>query len=152
MTWNDLAPGRSWDSERRCITASDIRDFAVLSGDHNALHADESAARAAGFGGIIAPGALGVAVGTGLVSGLGLTRHSLIAMLALRWTFRAPVYGGDVLTARVSVSSRRRTSRDDRGVVTFALELVNQDGTVVQQGELVELVRTRSSLPQLERI
>lgn len=151
MTWDELAPGQAWESARRLVAAHDILAFARLSGDKHPLHLDDAAARAAGFGRSIAQGALGVALGTGLVSGLELTRDSLIAMVGLRWTFRAPIHAGDTVVARVAVRARRPSAQPGRGVVTFGVALVNQHGAVVQEGELVELLRTRAAIPQGER-
>jgi acyl dehydratase len=136
-----LTPGRELVSEPRTVSVTDIEAFAELSGDRNPLHLDAAAAREAGFAAPIAHGALGIAVATGLVSSLGITRGILVAMLELRWQFVAPVRAGDTLRARVTVDEVRATSRLDRRVVVLHIAVVDSAGEVRQRGELVELVR-----------
>jgi acyl dehydratase len=141
LAFDDFVPGREFDAGSRVVSDADLSAFAALSGDENALHVDEAYARTTPFGGRIAHGALGIAIGTGLVSRAGLTRSTLIALLELRWTFVAPIRPGDTVRARVRVVERRLSSAGDRGVVTFAIELGNQRGEVVQEGTLIELIR-----------
>jgi acyl dehydratase len=118
--------------------------FAQLSGDHNPLHEDDAYAAAAGFGGRIAHGVLGLAVVTGLLNQRGLTRGTLLAFLGLSWSFRRPVRPGDTLMVRVRVVSARESKQRDRGVVVLGVEAVNETGEVVQSGEFTLLVRRRS--------
>lgn len=125
----------------RAITDADIRAFAALSGDDNALHTDDAAARAAGFRSRIAHGMLGVAVASGLLAGTGLTRGVLIALAGVTWRFVAPIYPGDAIRLRVRVEDRRASSKRDRDVLRLSLALLNQDDDVVQEGEVTEVVR-----------
>ena len=136
-----LTPGTEHVSEPRTVTTADVAAFADLSGDRNPLHLDIAAARAAGFPAPIAHGALGIALATGLVSRMGITRGVLVAMLELRWQFVAPVIAGDTLRVRLTVTDIRTTSRADRRVVVMRIVLVNAADQVLQRGELVELVR-----------
>ena len=145
MFYEDFLRNARYESASRTISDADIRAFADLSGDHNALHLDPAAARAAGFDGPIAHGALGLAVATGLASGLNLTRGTLIALAEIAWRFRAPINPGDRVTLALTVTSCRRSSRPDRGVVKLAAELKNQEGVVVQEGTFVEIVRCRGA-------
>jgi len=91
---------------------------------------------------------LGVAVATGLLSQSGLTAGTLLALLELRWTFRAPIRPGDTVSARARVADRHTTSRPDHGVVRFAIELRNQRDDLVQEGELTELIKRPAPAPQ----
>lgn len=144
MLYEEFSAGQRFVTAEREVTDADVRVFADLSGDHNALHKDPAAARAAGFAGTIAHGALGLAVATGLASRLALTEGSLIALAEITWRFRAPLYPGDRVTLHLAVTSTRATSKPDRGVVVLAAELRNQDDLVVQEGEFVEIVKRRT--------
>jgi acyl dehydratase len=144
LHYEDFEPGRTYETERRRIDAADVTAFAQLSGDHNPLHEDDAYAAAAGFGGRIAHGVLGLAVVTGLLNQRGLTRGTLLAFLGLSWSFRRPVRPGETLKARVRVVSARESKQRDRGVVVLGVEAVNEAGEVLQSGEFTLLVRRRS--------
>jgi acyl dehydratase len=143
LFFEDFVNGRSYVTAPRTVTAADMAAFAALSGDDNAIHRDAVAAAAAGFAAPIAHGALGIAIATGLASQLGLTRGTLLALTGLSWRFRAPILDGDTVTLHLQVTGMRKTSTADRGLITLAAELKNQDGVLVQDGEFVELVRRR---------
>jgi len=143
LYFEDFTVGREFTSSPVQVTGDDIRRFADLSGDHNPLHLDPEAARAAGFPGTVAHGVLGIALATGLASRMELTRRSLVALVGITWRFRAPVFPDDRLTLHLRVAARRPTRRPGTGVVTLAAELRNQRGEVAQEGEFQELLRQR---------
>jgi len=143
LDYEDLAPGHTFETAARTVTEADVQAFAELSGDRNPMHLDPAFAARTSFGRPVAHGMLGLAVATGLVSALGLTRGTLIALVGVSWSFRLPVFYEDAVRVRLRVASRRASSRADRGLVTFAAEMLNQHGEVVQEGELVELVKRR---------
>lgn len=143
LYYEDLEPGRVLHAGSRTITDRDIEQFAALSGDRNPLHTDEAYARGTVFGSLVAHGALGIAVVTGLVSRAGFTRESLVALAGLSWRFRAPVRPDDTVTASLRVAERHDGGRPDRGTVVFAVTVRNQHGELVQDGELREVVRKR---------
>lgn len=70
----------------------------------------------------------------------------LDAVASLGWdmSFRAPVLAGDEVSAKFSVESKRATRNASRGIVSFEVELANQDGRIVQRG-LNRLMMTRKS-------
>ena len=63
-----------------------------------------------------------------------------IASLGWNWRFVAPIFARDRIGARISVAETR-TSRKGQGIVTLHLEVTQQEGRVVQQGETTLLVR-----------
>jgi acyl dehydratase len=135
--------GAEWETAAREITQGDVEAFAAVSGDRNPLHLDEAYAAGSVFGGRVAHGVLGLAVATGLLNQLGLTRGTLVALLGVRWDFRAAVRPGDVLRARLRVAEVRPSRQGGRGVVRLTVALVNQREEVAQEGELAMLVRGR---------
>jgi len=115
-------------SRSRVISARDIELFTELSGDENPLHYDADLAGRSRFGGIVVQG--------GVTSGL---LNAVVAeelpgpgsvFLEVAWRFRAPVRPGDVITARVEVTSVRQ----DKPVTGLATTITNQDGVVVLDG------------------
>ncbi len=147
LHFEEFWPGREFDCGERAVTDADIRAFAELSGDLNPLHLDDDYARQTPFGGRVAHGALGIALATGLMALKGLTAGTLVALLGIDWKFVAPIRPGDRLRLRLRVAAQRDLPGRNRGVVTFAAELANQAATVVQSGEIVELIRRAAADP-----
>lgn len=143
LYWEEFAAGGSWQTGERRLVAGDLAAYAELSGDGNPLHLDDGHARASGFEGRIAQGVLGLAVATGLLNRLGLTAGTLVALLGTRWRFERPLYPGTTVRVDLSLRSKRRTSRSDRGVVVLSGELRDAEGMVYQRGNLTLLVRRR---------
>jgi 3-hydroxybutyryl-CoA dehydratase len=141
LYWEEFTPGRRWRTADREIKRTDVAAFSALSGDENALHRDDAAARASGFDGVVAHGVLGVAVATGLINRLRLSAGTLVALLGTAWRFEQPIYPGTRVHVDVLVESRRETRQPDRGVVVLAAELATGDDAVLQRGELTLLVR-----------
>jgi acyl dehydratase len=140
LTYEELEPGREFRTGRRRVTQADVAAFAAVSGDQNPLHLDEAYAAASVFGRRVAHGVMGLAVATGLINELGLTRGTLVAFLGVDWDFVAPLLPDSEVEVELSVESRRETSRRDRGLVVMRAALLS-DGEVVQEGELRFLVK-----------
>jgi acyl dehydratase len=134
-----LSPGRT-------ITETDVVGFAGLSGDFNPIHTDVEFARSTVYGKRVVYGLLGLAILTGLLDRTGLFSGTAIAMLGIRdWQFRAPLFIGDTVRFRLTITNVRRTSRGDRGVVERYFELLNQHDEVVQHGHIDIMVRARDA-------
>jgi 3-hydroxybutyryl-CoA dehydratase len=143
--FDDISAGTRIESTGRTITDADILAFAGVSGDFNSLHMDDVFAREeTPFGQRIAHGLLGVAVGSGLSS--ALDRWYILAYLECQRSFKQPIFAGDTIRM-VSEITEARASRSspDRGVITLAVELVNQDGAVLQSGIDVIMVGRRTA-------
>lgn len=146
LYFEDIEVGTQWVSGRRTVTEADIGAFAGVSGDFNPLHTDEITAAASGYGGRIAHGALVLSIATGLRQQMGLFEGTHRGLLELRsWKFLAPVRAGDTIDTVSTVTELRLTSKGDRGLVTQRVDVRNQDGEIVQGGELVMLLAARAT-------
>jgi 3-hydroxybutyryl-CoA dehydratase len=143
LWWDEFEEGAAWRTGIRRVTQADVDAFSALSGDENRLHLDDEYARAAGFDGRIAQGVLGLAITTGLLNQLGLTRGTLVALLGTTWSFLKPLYPDTDVYADIELGSALQTSRADRGLVILAAALTDEDGMVYQRGEFTLLVRRR---------
>jgi acyl dehydratase len=127
------------------VTEADIAGFAGLSGDFNPVHVDAEFARGTRFGQPIAHGLLGLAMAGGFLSRVGVIDGTAIALLDVRWTFKAPIYVGDTITAEIDVTDKRETSSPAHGIVEFGFKLNNQAGAVAQEGTQLFLVASRTA-------
>lgn len=121
-------------SRTKTFTDEDVRGFAQVTGDTNPLHLDDEYAAQTRFGRRLVHGMLTA----GLVSATlanDLPGEGTVYM-SQTLQFKAPVFIGDTITATVEVTAYR----PERGIATLATTCVNQDGTVVLQGEAVVLV------------
>jgi 3-hydroxybutyryl-CoA dehydratase len=142
-TFDELVVGEAWESPRRTVTETDVVTFAGLSGDFNPLHIDHTFSQSSPFGRPIAHGLLGLSIATGLIS--QSPRIETMAFLAiLEWRFLRPIFFGDTIHAISTVESLEPHANRRRGVVTWHRRVLNQDGTVVQEGRTQTLVRART--------
>ena len=141
LYFEDVGVGDTFRVTGRALTEVDLLDFARISGDHHPIHTDAAYARSTRFGQRIAHGPLGIALAIGMFAELEQFHRATIAMTDIReWTFRAPVFIGDVLSLEVSIAGKRRT-REEAGLVDRRLLLRKQDGTVAQEGLSADYVR-----------
>ena len=143
--FDDLELGRTYECGPRVVSREDIADFGRLSGDLTALHTDEAYAAASPLGGLVAHGALNLAVATGLAYEMGIFEGLVLAFRGLTVRYERPVRPGDELTLRLTVAERDERPRPDRGRVGLDAELVNQAGKRVLSGRWELLVRRSAS-------
>ena len=105
----DLEVGMKAET-RATITEGMIDTFADITGDHNPIHVDEAAARAAGFDGRIAHGALSASF-ISAVLGNDLPGPGAV-FVELNLRFRQPALIGDEIVAIAEVAEiNERTGR-----------------------------------------
>jgi acyl dehydratase len=146
LYYEDVEVGSVFHTLRRTVTETDLVNFAGVSGDFNPLHMDAEYAKESLFGQRVAHGILVLGIATGLRQGIGLFDGTLMGLLELRdWRFLAPVFIGDTVRVETEVTDLRPTSKSDRGVMTQRISVLKQDDTLVQQGELVALLKRREA-------
>ncbi|HTJ94167.1 MAG TPA: MaoC/PaaZ C-terminal domain-containing protein [Pararobbsia sp.] len=138
--FNDFEIGDSYQTSGVTVTEAHVVGFAGLSGDLFDVHMDDEFAQAAGFPGRIAHGLLGLSLADGLKTRCAV-RLKGIATLSWNWSFRAPLLIGDRIHVNVRIHAKRVTKRTDRGIVTLAMQVMNQRKEVVQDGETLLLVQ-----------
>ena len=144
--FEELTSESAFETAARSVSNEDIQSFIKLTGDDNRLHTDDDFARSQGFDGRIAHGALVVSIAVGLAWGTGILTDTTIAFRAIEdWKFTQPVYPGDAIRLRGSVSETRAMPRLGAGLVRFDLEVVNQKGVVVSSGSLRMLMRSKDA-------
>ncbi|WP_425106002.1 MaoC family dehydratase [Ancylobacter sp.] len=140
--YDDLSEGAFFLTSGVTVTEAHIVGYAGISGDLFDVHMDDAFAREQGFPGRIAHGLLGLALIDGLKTRCPV-RLQGIATLSWNWSFKAPILIGDRIAARFDVHAKRPTRRADRGIVTFNVNVVNQNGEVVQEGQTLLMMGGR---------
>jgi acyl dehydratase len=143
LYFEDLEVGQQFESVGRTVTNHEVMEYAGLADDFNQLHTDDEFAKASPFGRRIAHGVLVLAIMTGLTQRLGLFDGTALALLGLTWNFHGPVFLNDTVHFRLTIDSKRPTSKPDRGIVVRKYEVLNQNGQTVQTGTITVMVRCR---------
>jgi acyl dehydratase len=146
--FEDLVDGRTyWGTE--CVADKEEMLEYARKNDPWPFHADEEAAKKYGFGGIIASGGYTITLAYRSLTGLYNAPETTWAFLGgLAWPnfkFHLPLRPGDRLRARMTIQSKRKSSKPGRGVVTALMEMLNQDGTAVLSHEVIFLIATRTT-------
>jgi acyl dehydratase len=145
LNWyEDCAVGDAFTTGGIVVTESLIQAFAGLSGDFFDLHMDDRFARDLGFKGRVAHGILGLALTDGLKN-RAEHRFRAVASLGWNWRFTGAILVDDRIHAEVTIAGKRATKRPDRGIVTLAFRVMNQNGQVVQEGTNELMILRRNS-------
>jgi acyl dehydratase len=144
MYFEEFEVGYEVMSQGRTITETDIVMFAGLSGDYNQLHTDEEYCKEhSHFKTRIAHGLLVLSISSGLAMQLRFVEGTVLAFRELTWKFTAPVYIGDTIRVKATVTETRELKRLGGGQVVFDVEVLNQDDRVVQKGDWKLLVKSK---------
>ncbi len=116
------------------VAAETIDAFAELTGDRFGIHMSEEEATQHGFPERVAHGLLVLSLVDGLKN-QALAQFRAQASLGWKWTFAAPVFAGDRVSARITVLEKRSLRDPARGILRLGFEVFNQESVVVQRGE-----------------
>ena len=142
MYFEEFEAGQTVTSVGRTITESDVVAFAALSGDWNQLHTDAHYAAGHPFGQRVAHGLLCMSIAVGLAMRLGFLEGTALAFREIgNWKFSLPVFFGDTIHVRATVTETKPMRRLGGGLVNLKLEILNQDDKVVQRGTMGVLVQ-----------
>ena len=141
-----LETGQQFTSRGRTVTEADVVSFASLSGDWHPQHCDAAWAAESAFGERIAHGMLVIALASGLVP---FDPGRVVALRRVSdATFKRPVRFGDTLRVEGRIAELGAGS-EEAGLVTFAWNVVNQDGRTVCRAR-VEVLWKRDALAEVE--
>ena len=118
----------------RTIEQADVEAFAAVTGDRNPVHLDDAFAQQTRFGRRIAHGMLTASLISSVLANQLPGEGSVYLGQTLQ--FVAPVFPGDEVTARVTVTE----VRENRPIMKLETTCVNQRGETVIRGEATVLV------------
>jgi acyl dehydratase len=141
--YEDLYVGMEFRSPGRTITDADVMAFAGLTGDFSELHTSDVYGKSSQFGRRVAHGMLGLAYAHGLMwARTGELRETAIAFLGINeWKFVEPIFIGTTIFVNYQLADLRDSkSRPSQAIATFNVQVVDQDGRVLQRGVKALLV------------
>jgi acyl dehydratase len=143
--FEDWKVGDTIETMGRTIGEAEISQFVSLGGFFEELFvSDEYVKKSSIVPKRFAPGAMtfsfaeGLIILTGCIHGVGLALLSVDGM-----TFKQPLFPGDTMRVRVTVTETRSTKRNDRGIVTFAHSVLNQKDEAVMECTVKRMLRRR---------
>ena len=146
QTFDELEHGHVFNSRGRTITETYEVNYCALTGNWIAIHSNIIYSSKTRFGKRMVQGALTYSIATGLIQfGLGIQANYGIDNMR----FLKPVLIDDTVYARATLIGKK--VKDDKyGVIKFLIQVLNQDGDVVQQGEWsLLMLRKREDLDTL---
>jgi 3-hydroxybutyryl-CoA dehydratase len=142
--FEDFEEGIEILSQGRTMTEADIINFSGFSGDFNPLHTDAQEASKGMFGERIAHGMCGFSMATGLLVRLNIFEGTIVAFYGIdEWRFRAPIKIGDTIHSVAKVVEKKESKKEAQGLVTFRVDVLNQEGTSVMGGMVKIIVKKR---------
>jgi len=143
--FEDFKEGMELLSQGRTMTEADIVNFSGFSGDFNPLHTDAPYASKGAFGERIAHGMCGLSMATGLLVRLNIFEGTIVAFYGIdEWRFLAPIKIGDTIHSVGKVVEKKESKKEGQGMVTFRVDVLNQEGTSVMRGQVKVVVKKRS--------
>ena len=146
--FEDIEDGETLISQGRTITEADIVNFGNMIGDFNPLHFDAEYAKTTIFQQRIAHGMLTLSFATGLGNMLGASLNTIMAFKGLTVEFKRPIFIGDTIRLKTTVTNKRESSKQAGGWVTQKFEILNQYDAVAQEGEWSMLVAFHPDNPK----
>lgn len=148
-----LVPWRSYDeipddfqlvTNGRTITEADLV-LSAISGSFAPLHSDiEWVRKNTNFKDRLLPGPTILGYALNLLSSTLVYRYLVVAFLGLdKVRAQEPVLPGDTITAHVKLASKRLTSKKDKGILVFAIEVRNQRDERVMVMDYSIMIRLR---------
>jgi acyl dehydratase len=128
---------------RRTISESDNQRFCDMTMNQQPLHLDAEFAGETQFGERLVNGIYTFALAVGMTIP-ETTDGTIVANLSYDDVEHPqPVFHGDTIRAESTVTDKRETSDGERGIVTMAVEVFNQDDEVVCSFERTVLSEKR---------
>jgi 3-hydroxybutyryl-CoA dehydratase len=145
LYFEEFEVGQSITSAGRTVNEADVVAFAALTGDWTTIHTDAVYAAQQPFGQRVAHGLLGLSIASALAARLGFVEQTVLAFREIReWKFSLPIYFGDTIRMRATVGETKPMRRLGGGLVTFKVEILNQEDKVVQRGTWSLLVKSQA--------
>jgi acyl dehydratase len=145
--FEDWKIGDRIETMGRTVGDADITQFVALCGMYEELFISQQYIEQHSiYPRRFAPGALTFAFAEGLIILSGCIHGVGLALVSVDdLTLKRPLFAGDTMRVRVEVTGTRETKRADRGIVTFAHTVLNQNGENVMECRVQRMLRRRNA-------
>ncbi len=142
--FEDFVIDEEYISPGRTITEADLVLYTGLSGDYNQVHTDEEYCKEVSiYKKRVIHGLFALTLVEGLKSRVGLFEGTSLASLEWRWRFLKPLFIGDTVKVKWKITQKKETRKFDRGIITEQVQLLNQNGEEIGEGEHLVLMQRR---------
>ena len=141
MYFDDMQIGMTIETAPAVIEKDKMLAFA-RDYDFIPLHTDEEYAKRTPFGGLIAPGVMSFMSVWAKYLEVDFFGAELLAGKSTKIEWLKPVYPGDALTGKVTVTKLTRRNAKN-GIVELTVEAYNQDGQLVLTDVTEAIVKCR---------
>ncbi len=141
--FEDIETGKTLVTRGRTITESDIVQFAALTGDYNPMHTNAEYMKNHPMKQRVAHGMLTLSYAVGQLYQLGFMERTVLAFRGLEMKFSLPVFIGDTVHVRLTVTEKKEMKRLGGGNIIAEVKILNQDGKTVQSGTMELLLASR---------
>lgn len=141
--FEDVEIGQTLVTRGRTVTEADIVQFAALTGDYNPMHTDAEYMKTHPMGQRVAHGMLTLSYAVGQLYQLGFMERTVLAFRGLEMKFSLPVFIGDTIRVRLTITEKKEARRLGGGLITAEVRIVNQQGKTVQSGTMELLLASR---------
>lgn len=148
--FEELEIGEAFVTRNRTITETDVVFYAGFSWDYNPEHTDLEFAKESVFEERIAHMLLSLVFANGLSASTSILRGTARGYLGMTWRTLRICRIGDTLHVRETILEKRDSPRPNIGLVIIGIEVINQNGEVVNQGERTMLVAHKPQPGQAE--
>ena len=129
MFFNQLKVGMTVDIAKTVIEKQKMLDFAKIY-DNIPLHTDEEYAKSTPFDKLIAPGVMSFMSVWAKYLEVDFFGEELLAGKSTKIEWIKPVFAGDVLTAKATITKLEKRN-EKNGLVEISIDAFNQNGELV---------------------
>jgi len=126
----------------RTITEDDVSRYCALSGDYNPLYTNKFFAEKSFLGERVLPGGLTFIIANGLSCQSLIFDGSYIGLLDQHMQYTHPGHVGDTVYLALTPTAMRLSKKPGRGIITYRVELYNQDDVQIMDGTWIILMAT----------
>jgi len=143
MYFEDFVVGRRTVTPEREITIANLDAFLDISGLHLPMFLSDESAQRIGHEKRLVPGPMILSLAMGLAKETGWFDHVVAVVEFDELRFTKALHPGQSIKAEITVKHTKRTQNPERGLVTLAYKVTNENDEVVLSAKGKYLIQAR---------